>query len=82
MANGIGNNERKIVPSGKNEKSNVCLSSFAETPNKGITGFKGISIHEKLKEQIRNGEYKAIKLSDKPLEVGKQVADKDDDLVQ
>ena len=79
MANGIANNEKEEKnpiskrPAEQNDNSNVCLSSFAKTPDRGITGFKGISTRDELKEQIRNGEYKAIKLSDKPLQIERPV---------
>lgn len=82
MANGIANNEKskkkKIsTPAEQRDKTNICLSSFAKTPSKGIIGFKGISTRDELKEQIRNGEYVAIKLSDKPLQTEQSAEKKD-----
>ena len=74
MAKGIAKkkdeNERiKKGPSSQTDKTNVCVSSFAETPDRGVIGFKGMAVGKSLKEQIRDGEYKAIKLSDKPLQI-------------
>lgn len=74
MANGIANNGRskkkKIsTPAEQSDKTNICLSSFAKTPSKGIIGFKGISTRDELKEQIRKGEYKSIKISDRPIQI-------------
>ena len=68
MANGIANKR----PSGQNEKSNVCVSRFAKTPTRGIEGFSGLSVRDALKNQIKNGEYIAIKISDRPLQIEKE----------
>lgn len=78
MANGIANNEKRrkkqiSKPAEQKEKSNVCVSSFAKTPTRGIVGFKGLSISDELKKQIENGEYKAIKLSDRPLQTERPI---------
>ena len=86
MANGIANNreeEKKSIsksegkgPAEQGDNSDVCVSSFAKTPTKGIIGFRGISTRDELKEQIRNGEYKAIKLSDRPIQIEQSVEPK------
>ena len=72
MANGIANNEneeKKITkrPAGQNEKSVVCVARLAKTDERGLDG-AGKPVRG-CKEQLQNGEYVTIKLSDKPLQI-------------
>ena len=72
MANGIGNNElkkKKInTPAGKDDMTVVCVARLAQT-EKGLDG-AGKKV-KGCKEQLRNGEYITIKLSDKPLQINR-----------
>ena len=71
MANGIANNgkgNKKVSrPARQDEMTVVCVARLAKTQAKGLDG-AGKSVRG-CKEQLRNGEYVSIKLSDKPLQI-------------
>ena len=75
MANGIANNEKKEKkpiskkPANQSEKSNVCVSRFTKTPTKGFVEFKGVSVGDRHKKQIRENENVVVKVTDTPIVV-------------
>lgn len=84
MANGIANNEKgkrkKPIsrPADQNENTVVCVARIAKTNEKQLDG-TGKEIRG-CKEQIRNGEYVSIKVTDKPVQIVSKQPEKDHEM--
>ena len=84
MASGIANNEKEKKkkpisrPADQNENTVVCVARNDRTNATQLDG-TGKEIRG-CKEQIRNGEYVSIKVTDKPVQIVSKQPEKDDEM--